>query len=138
MHRGFCCRLGHKYHLQRGGGTTLRSEGTNPAVVGSHGALSTGKQAEGKGGEEATFAEATAGRGHVKQVLCHGKGDSSYLIEYPLRGEGRQLCQLTTGAIPAGVVPHCQQGGIHRDPPSPEVPSTLQQMGISQHHATPG
>lgn len=94
------------------------------------GDLSTRKQAEGKGEEEATFARATTGRGHVKQVLCH-KGNSSSLMKCPPRGEGRWLCQLTTGAIPAGIVPLCQQGGIHRDPPSPEAHSLLQQTGIT-------
>lgn len=103
-----------------------------------------GEQAEGERKEEAstTFAEATAGRGHVKQAHCRDKGDSSSLIKYApvVKADGFVGQQISSpgGQLRQTRCPIASGVGSTGRSPSADVPGMLQQTRITQRRPTPG
>lgn len=74
--QGCAQRAGTQVSLTEGKGDNLRMEGTNPAVVGSSWGPQHWEAGRGKGRRGGHVCR-TAGRGQVKQMLSHDKGDSS-------------------------------------------------------------
>lgn len=138
VHRGFCCRLRHKYHLQRGRGTTLRTEGANPAVVGSAGGPQCWQAGRGKGRRGGHVcrsncwkrARETSPLSQQRRFLIFNKMPTPWWGQAALSAHHRSISIRHCAPLPAGW-----------DPQGPSIPRGTRHApadGNHQHHPTPG